>query len=150
MTNDQFAGCWLVSTWLVTGWWWVIWTSPRCSPVMAGCTGARRPMLWGVSPPAPGSTSTARFHQRICILWEWTTPPPPPVVLPLPALSAVQYTALPVRLYNCRQSRRGKVGWVVSIEDDGGQLSVLRGIYSFGYTHRVITPRWPKPVRLSL
>ena len=36
----------------------------------------------------------------------------------LPALSAVYSTALSVRLYNCRQSRRGEIRWVVSSQSD--------------------------------
>ena len=53
---------------------------------------------------------------------------------PLPALSAG--TTLPVRLYNCRQSRRGDVGWVVSRRRESAvrSQSDIQYMYSLGQT----------------
>ena len=52
---------------------------------------------------------------------------------------AVQYTALPVCLYNCPQSRRGEVGRGKFFLDDGGVVSVLSRIYNILYVHSLVS-----------
>ena len=73
--------------------------------------------------------------QRIYITLRTDSPPPlrlpwEALSKPLSALSAVLYTALPVRLYNCRQWR--EVGRVLPLEDEGGgAVRYKSDIYSY-------------------
>ena len=63
----------------------------------------------------------------------------------------LQYTTLPVRLYNCRQSRRGDVGWVVSRRRESAvrSQSDIQYMYSLGQTEPQNKKRVPTTLLIS-
>ena len=88
----------------------------------------RNPFTWGIR--------CVCEYQRIFISDRRVSPPlVPPIVVkrkhsPNLSLLCLQHLIIPVRLYNCRQSRQREVGWVLPMDNDGGTDPSITNKYS--------------------